>query len=183
MASTYAILERPWSLMSVPCRPCTSHLSSRSTTIVSPKSILLLTFGLPFFTAVFCQCSATSSASALDTSPLLWSTLRCHLREIEMRGDLKVQHLMISVMPSEGDHTVGPDPSAGLLPSQDPVLSREREPIYPSGSSLYVISIVVLCRRFSKSWHVINYHCDRYHTVNDLPPKYTTFAASRQCLL
>lgn len=46
-------------------------------------------------------------ASALDTSPLLWSTsaLRCHSREIEMRGDVKAQHLTISVMASEGDHT------------------------------------------------------------------------------
>jgi hypothetical protein len=56
-----------------------------------------------------------NSASALETSSLLWSIPRCHLREIEIRGDVKAQHLMISVMASERDHTFGPDPSASCL--------------------------------------------------------------------
>ena len=32
-----------------------------------------------------------------------------------MRGDVKAQLLMISVMASEGDNTFGPDPSASCL--------------------------------------------------------------------
>ena len=43
------------------------------------------------------------------------TTLRCHLKETVMRGDVTAQHLMISVMGSEGDHTFGPDPSASCL--------------------------------------------------------------------
>jgi hypothetical protein len=77
-------------------------------TVVSPKSILpswhTMNLSLAYsyhgtsilygrLLPVLCN-----SASALDTSPLLWSTLRCHLREFKMRGDAKAQHLMISVV-------------------------------------------------------------------------------------